>query len=334
MNPLRQLWLVTSLLCTTCALAAPQTEQEERASISAAVRGAFESQNFHLLESMSQTYRKEKQRTASGLWKLTLFHAGIKEAIADMAKEGDAASTKLESRISAWATQYPKSPVPITAMSSVYVTRAWSIRGTGYASDVKPEAWKPFAQSIERARITLEQGKATASIDPHWYEMMLLIAKAQGWERERFDKLLNEALTREPLFYQTYFSALEYLLPKWHGDLGEIEVFALDATKRTSKTEGQGMYARIYWYASQTQFGNGLFTNSVARWPKMKVGFDDVIARYPDSWNINNYAKFACLAQDKTTTAQLLKRVGASDEPEAWPKGMLRACASWAFAPP
>ncbi|SEL93098.1 protein of unknown function [Variovorax sp. YR750] len=334
MNLSRQLsWLMSGLLCATCAVAAQQTDQEERDSIVAAVRSALEARDFEVLERMSQKFRIERQRTASGLWKLTMFHAGIRGAIADKTREGDAASTKLESEIKAWAALYPKSPVPITAMSAIHISRAWGIRGSGYASDVKPEAWKPFAQSVERARIVLEQGKATASVDPHWYEMMLLVAKAQGWEHERFNGLLNEALTREPLFYQTYFAALEYLLPKWHGDLREIEVFARDAVKRTSKTEGQGMYARIYWFASEAQFGNDLFTNSLARWPQMKAGFDDVIAKYPDSWNMSSYAKFACLAQDRATTAQLLKRVGVSGEPKAWPKGMLKACTDWAFAP-
>jgi Domain of unknown function (DUF4034) len=334
MNSVKQLCVLLGLFCTTHVLAAPQTEQEERASIALAVRTALDSRNFDALENMSQKFRKEKQRTASGLWKLTMFHGDIREVIDERAKGGEAALAELESRFAAWAARYPKSPVPITAMSSIHVSRAWSIRGNGYASKVKPEAWAPFAQSIERARVTLEQGKTIASIDPHWYEMMLLVAKAQGWEREKFDNLLNEALAREPLFYQTYFSALEYLLPKWHGDLREIEVFALDAAKRTAKTEGQGMYARIYWYASQTQFGNGLFTDSEARWPKMKAGFDDVIAKYPDSWNINNYAKFACLARDKTTAAKLLKRTNASSvEPTAWPQGLFKACTDWAFAP-
>lgn len=333
MNHIKSLCVLASFFWATHVLAVPQTEQEERASIASDVRVALESRNFDVLENMSQRLQKEKLRTTSGLWKLTLFHAGIRGAIADRVKAGEAASIELEARFAAWAAKYPKSAVPITAISSIHIERAWNIRGNGYAATVKPEAWAPFAQSIERARITLEQGKTIASVDPHWYEMMLEVATAQGWERERFDNLLNEALAKEPLFYQTYFSALEYLLPKWHGDLREIEVFALNATKRTSKTEGQGMYARIYWYASQTQFGNSLFTDSVARWPKMKAGFDDVIARYPDSWNINNYAKFACLAQDKITAAKLLKRTGASDDPSAWPKGMFKACADWAFAP-
>lgn len=41
--------------------------------------------------------------------------------------------------------------------------------------------------------------------------MMLTVTRAEGWDRSRVNRLLAEALDREPLFYQTYFTALEYL---------------------------------------------------------------------------------------------------------------------------
>jgi hypothetical protein len=146
--------------------------------------------------------------------------------------------------------------------------------------------------------------------------------------------LLNAALEREPLFYQTYFSALQYLLPKWHGDIQEIEDFAQDAVARTRNQEGFGMYARIYWFASQTQFKNDIFNNSLVEWSQMKEGFEDVISRYPDAWNLNNYARFACLAGDKPKTMELLRRIESSVIAEAWvPLLMKGRCAHWAFQP-
>jgi hypothetical protein len=196
---------------------------------------------------------------------------------------------------------------------------------------VNPEAWAPFNKYIQMARDNLEEHKSIAVEDPRWYETMLTIARAQGWERDQFDLLVSEALDREPLFYQTYFLALEYLLPKWHGDILEIERFAQEAVKRTANEEGGGMCARIYWFASQTEFENKLFSSSVAVWPRMKAGFEDVIARYPDAWNVNNYAKFACLAQDKPKTRELLARIGSATVPEAWrPAPLLPRCTAWA----
>jgi hypothetical protein len=67
----------------------------------------------------------------------------------------------------------------------------------------------------------------------------------------------------------------------------------------------------------------------------MERGIDDVIARYPDAWNLNNFAKFACLALDRAKTKELLGRIGDSIVPQAWSsKSQLEQCARWSSQPP
>jgi hypothetical protein len=213
----------------------------------------------------------------------------------------------------------------------VHIAHAWAYRGSGYAYTVEPDAWAPFRKYISLARQNLESHKSVAAGDPRWYGVMFTIALAEGWERDVFDHLLDEALDREPAYYQNYFTALEYLLPKWHGGIREIEEYAQDAARRTSEPEGRGMYARIYWAASQTEFQNGLFTKSDAVWPRMKEGFEDIVARYPDGWNLNNYAKFACLARDTQKYQELMKRIQSAIVIEAWdPPELLQWCSDLA----
>jgi len=332
---MRFLRVVLALVLGACLLGRPHaaTEMEDRASIPGEVKRAFLLENFSQLEEWSRLYRTTKSRTASGLWKLTLFYGGIAQATyeATQTPDREAAYQQLEAKLRKWADAYPNSPTAHIIRSDVLLDHAWDIRGGGYASTVPSEAWAPFRQYVAMARENLEAHKAVAAIDPRWYETMLTVARAESWDSARFDKLLNEALDREPLFYQTYFIALEYLLPKWHGSLGKIEAFARAAVNRTSKQEGRSMYARIYWYASQTQFQNDLFTDSLAVWPRMRSGFDDVIARYPDAWNLNNFAKFACLAKDKDKTRELLKRIGTDVVPQAWdPPSLREQCMNWA----
>jgi hypothetical protein len=314
-------------------------EMAQRAAITRSAQLSFISEDFPRLEEMSARFRSEKSRTPSGLWHLTLFYTGI-DALAERQKraapEGyiDSAFEMIEGTTQKWMRKFPDSPAAHIVHAGVLITHGWAHRGGDYASKVKPESWAPFRKYIAMAREHLEKHKEVASRDPRWYEIMLTIARAQSWERDEFEKLLEEAVNREPLHYQTYFMALEYLMPKWHGDLGEIETFAQDATSRTQGQEGQGMYARIYWYASQSQFANNLFEDSQAVWPRMKAGFEDVVARYPDPWNLNNYARFACLARDKGKTKELLERTQASIVPEAWTPESLRAqCAAWVARP-
>ena len=41
----------------------------------------------------------------------------------------------------------------------------------------------------------------------------------------------------------------------------------------------------------------------------MKTGINDVLKLYPDQWNINNFAFFACMAQDRPMTKALIDKI-------------------------
>jgi hypothetical protein len=312
------------------------TELEQRAEIKAAAKRSFLLNDFDDLERLAASYRREKSRTASGVWKLSVFYDGINDVFIDILKEQRdvAAYDRVEERTRNWVEKYPESPTGHIAHSMVLAERAWAHRGRGAADTVSDAAWALFRQHIAATRAYLEKHKDVASVDPAWYGEMIAIARDQNWDRAKFDALLEEALDREPLFYQNYFTAVTHLMPRWHGDLQQIEDFAQYAVRKTRHLEGQGMYARIYWYASQMEFKNEIFTNSLADWPQMKAGFDDVISRYPDAWNLNNYARFACMARDKPKAVELLARIGTSVVSEAWvPIGLQSQCAQWSSMP-
>ena len=326
-------------LLVACIAQAPAAEKPgelaRRQAICDAASKAFLAADYDKLEATSTQYRKAKERLPSGVWKLSNFYCGIYQAVHQPRKDREARFAMLENAAKQWTQKYPHSPAAHITYGGILVSHGWAFRGSGYASTVRKEDWEPFFRYLARGRDYLQKHKAIAAADPQWYVSMLGIARAEGWKEERFEALLNEALEREPLFYQTYFEALENLLPKWSGSLLEIERFAQAAVRRTSAQEGRGMYARIYWYAAQTQYGNGLFMQSNVVWPSMKAGFDDVVARFPDPWNLNNYAKFACLARDRSTTREILRRVGGDVVPEAWqPEVLFKQCSEWVATAP
>jgi hypothetical protein len=144
------------------------------------------------------------------------------------------------------------------------------------------------------------------------------IATGLGMNRSEFQKIIDEGLNKYPLYYQLYFSALNYFAPKWHGNAKDIEEFANSAVARTKDQEGLGMYARIYWAASQYQYGERLFIDSNVVWEKMKRGIDDVLKRYPDQWNINNFALFACFAKDKQKARELFNLIKEPPILQVW----------------
>jgi hypothetical protein len=305
------------------------SEAEEHANITALVVDAFAQERFADITKLAERYRLEKSRTESGLWKLTVLYGAIDVSIfkASTGRDIAPAYRAIDEKMKRWTTLQPNSPAAHLAYAQSLNAQAWDIRGGGYAYRVKPESWAPFHALIEQARLYLEQNKAVAAVDPHWHEMMLEIARIQSWDDKRFGAAFDAAVAREPLFYQTYFAAVDYLLPKWRGNVEDVELFAQFAAGKTAATEGTGMYARIYWYASQSQFGDDIFQDSLAKWPQMKAGFDDVVARYPDDWNYNNYGKFACLAGDLNKTHELLAKIGNRVLDDAWGKaGLIDKC--------
>ena len=116
-----------------------------------------------------------------------------------------------------------------------------------------------------------------------------------------------------------YFVVIEYLLPKWSGHFSEMESFVNKAVAATKDREGNSMYARSYWYLSQVQYQDRLFQETAVSWEKMKVGFEDVIKRYPDAWNLNSFARFACMAGDKEKVRDLMPKLAGHFVQQAWP---------------
>lgn len=305
------------------------SELEERAAIARDVSALFEAEKFDELDRMAEEFRTQESRTSSGLWKLTLFYRGL--YVQHDGPRDEAYYDRVARLFQRWAAQNPDSTVAHIGYAGKFITRAWFFRGNGWAHEVPEEAWKPFNEYLEKARLYLMEHKQATDSDPAWFEFMLAIARDQNWPLDRFLALVEEATAKHPNYYKIYFNAIDYLLPKWHGNKAMIEEFAKLAVEKTRDREGVGMYARIYWYASQFQYGTSLFTKTEVVWDRMAAGIDDVLARYPDQWNINNFAHFACLARDREKAAALLARIEGDPIKPAWANNLAtyKVCKTW-----
>jgi len=119
-----------------------------------------------------------------------------------------------------------------------------------------------------------------------------------------------------------------------------IDVLTGKVTAKPNKSEsvaeaeeGQSMYARIYGsaYGLLSKRGTAVFARPDVNWPRIRAGFDDLVQRYPDSTNLNTYARLACIsALDKKTTAQLLQRIAQEVEPQVWQsRSEFMRCQNW-----
>lgn len=329
---LKYAWLLCGVLLSGWPLVPAADELKERQLISDRAMTLFHSRQFAVLDEDAAKYRESGARTSSGLWKLTMFYDGLSE-VPNRDVTDEVYWTALENEALKWVAAHPNSPAGHLVYAEFLMSRAWMYRGNGWGYQVRSEDWKPFHESMAKARQYLNKHKAVASRDPHWYDMMIRVATAQGWETQDFNALVAEATSRYPYFYQLYFSAMNYLTPKWHGSREEVEKFAQKAVKITRGEEGEAMYSRIYWAASQSNFRERLFTDSSVVWAKMSKSMDEVLKRYPDQWNINNFAYFSCLAGDADKTSSLMGRITGRPILQAW-KSMdyYERCKLWSSA--
>lgn len=228
--------------------------------------------------------------------------------------------SKSLARIEDLKKKFPNKAFVALAEVRYWIDYAWDARGGGYASSVTPEGWKLFHERLEKAEKILNETKSYSAEIPTWYVHMIIVQSALGRSEKDRDKTFLEGAKRYRSFYSTYFTMLSYLRPQWGGSWETVDNLVKWSVGNTKEIDGNSMYARLYWVASEEMpEGETLFKNTRASWPKMKKGFEDLMARHPKSnWNLNNFAKFACEAGDKKTFLALRRQVGKNIMDAAW----------------
>jgi hypothetical protein len=219
--------------------------------------------------------------------------------------------------IKRWQDHAPNSIAAELAEALYWEDYAWHARGRGYAASVTPEGWALLKEREEKAVAVLLKIKPKAASNPLWAELMLRAGVGLSWPKSQMLAFLRESTENKVPFWPLYKIVAESLLPKWGGNWSAFEAFARDAV---SKTHDPGIYARIYWIASQGTEDPNIFKYSSAKWADVKDGFEALMRSYPHSaHNLNKFAVFACMADDKDTFQALRYRIGNYVVFNQWP---------------
>lgn len=289
----------------------------------------FRQQKFEKLEHLYNKAVTEEQRFPSGVYKAYMYARRNGSALAPtvrmMSPDG---SISRESRLAHWqqmkvladnwAKAFPQSSGAVVIQSEILLRTGFVHRGGGYASGVPADDMKRFREFVDLAHDALSARSKMGQKDPAWHTQMLQVGRLQSWlPAERYSNTLKNALTAFPGFYDIYFEAALASTPQWGGSAQAVESLAQLAVENTMQTEGQALYARIYWSIS-SMFRGDPVVYAKAEWPRMRAGFDDVVARYPDPWNLNTFAKFACQAGDASTVRRLFDQIGKRVDLHVW----------------
>ncbi|RYD33681.1 MAG: DUF4034 domain-containing protein [Verrucomicrobiaceae bacterium] len=295
-------------------VAVDPVEVEIRA-FSGEIRKMFNERRYADLEAKAAELRKGQALFGDGSWKIRKFYAAL-----DLPDDARPADWKADEEIhEEWLKARPTSITPHVAMAAFQVGYAWQARGNGYASSVTEKRAHYFEKRLAAAVTALQAGRELPEKDPIWWNIAMSCALGQGWEREDYEKLVAEALAFAPTYHGYDCQCAYWLMPRWYGQEGEWEAYALKAAARKEGL-GDEIYARIA--IDMIPFFNSVFKESNASWPKTKKGLQEMRRKYPDSVRlINQAALLATMAEDQAFAKEMYELLGDTWHPEVFRRG-------------
>lgn len=228
--------------------------------------------------------------------------------------------TESLAQVEMFKTNYPNAGFAALAEAAYWRLYAWDARGYGFISSVPPEKLKLFTERLEKAEKVLIDSKPYAADFPNWYAEMIAVQSALNRPYAEQEQTFYEGAQKYPTYYPIYFAMVQYHLPKWGGNWILEDNLIAWSVENSKASNHNAMYARLY----SSVFGNLLteenfFKDTLVSWPKMKLGYEDMMIQYPKSkYNLNRFAMFACKAEDKETFLNLRSTIGKDIMVEAW----------------
>jgi hypothetical protein len=146
-----------------------------------------------------------------------------------------------------------------------------------------------------------------------------VLGLSQDWPRERFDKVFDEAVAYEPLYRANYYQKAQYLLPKWHGEEGEWEKFAVQSADQLGGVDGSTTLYFIFDAIIDNYEDKDQPAILTPVWGRLKQGFADTDKTYTVMWSmVNTYARYAYFVGDRAEARKAFDRIGTHWNENVW----------------
>lgn len=155
---------------------------------------------------------------------------------------------------------------------------------------------------------------------PAYYPLAISLGVDRSKDRKDLQRYVDFSMEDFPEYYPPHRAMLRALLPKWGGSYAQIDDYVEYVQDKLPAERRREMYARLYTTLAGLEGDEvDLFLETIAKWPKMKEGYEDLLDRYPDSdWLKNMYAGMACRAKDGVTYRAIISELGDRVLAEAW----------------
>lgn len=320
---------VSFLLAAVSAFA---DHTQEWKAVEMEAKNSLEENDFKALEKQGRALLARDARTAAGYWKIDAYYEKLWFSVDENLEplQNDGAKAK---RYEAFIKATPAFGCAYVAYARFLKDCAWNYRGNSFAVSVTEVRAKKFKKYIDSAYAILKSGEKYSQRDPFFYSVMIDVVRAKsdrtGTDAE-FEKYFKSGIEKFPDYTEIYGSALTSVSPRWGGSEKQVDDLIRLAVSKTQVKEGQGMYARLMLYYKNEDCYQGVECVKVkADWDKMKLGFSNILAAYPDPHNYNWIGKFVCNYGDKFATKKTIEMMGDNNFYSVWPGPDFRNCKEW-----
>ena len=280
------------------------------------VRLMLEQERFRVLDDVAAGERVNKTRFAGGEWKLWALY----DAIASPAGKGRGVVPDwngYRDRLSRWAGQQPESVTARVALAQAELLYGWELRGPGELGTIAQERFDRFMTQVKQAETILNGASELQVKCPEWYDVMLQVGRAKGWELQDLNTLLERAVAFEPGYYYVYLQQALTLTPKWRGREGDAEKFAEEQANKVGGKPGD----ILYWLIAESVMGNPELAKMQPQfvWSRALVGYQRLVEQYGVSAvRQNQIALMAARFGDYMTADDFFLQVGDRWDAGTW----------------
>lgn len=274
-------------------------------------------EDFATLDALIEKWSNPNHKDSDGEFPLK----NLNEAVETFLKHKDWADRLI--RIRKWHGANPKSAGAAVVEALYWMHYAFDARGGEYTTPVDAFAQKLSLDRLKRAERVLTDSKGYAARTPVWYQTYLQISISMGKDVQFTEKLFEASIKHHPSYLPTYIVMMSRWLPRpaSQPNLKKIEEIVNKAIALAPEDEKPTIYARLFSQLSYAQPDvSSLVKRGIISWKQMRDSAEAFVARYPTANNLNMFAAFACLADDKNSFLNIRPNIANRVVPEMWPQ--------------
>ena len=303
-------YLVAVTLLATWPLNSLQAQlwhDEEAGKFRETVQKLLLDRKFGELNQLAEQLRKDQPRFPSGNSQLAEFYAAVSISGGENGQDRLQRAQDRIAQIAGWVDASDSVTARI-ALARALIQKGWEQRGRGFSNQVNEQGWRDFIKAMESAEKILNDtetlGKKLKVRDPELYHAWMLLAEGLGYDRKQSYKYMDQGLSIDPLYDSLIESAVNYSLPKWGGNSGDIAKLADHVSQKTSRTVGEAGYALVAVHAIDDPLFQGTLKEGLS-WKRMRVGLLELVKRSPGSpLQLGRLLNCAYLSDDRDTAAE------------------------------